>query len=412
MVKISSCRFCSSPLHHIFADLGMSPLSNSYVKPEQLQSMEPFYPLIAYVCENCFLVQLDEFETPDNIFGDYAYFSSYSDFFLEHAKKYSYMMIDRFGYNERSFVVEIASNDGYLLKNFVEKKIPVLGIEPAANVAKVAQEVGVPSLVNFFGQRLARELSGDGKKADLIIGNNVFAHVPNLNDFVAGMKMLLKPNGVITMEFPHLMQLIENNLFDTIYHEHFSYYSFLSAEKIFAHHGLQLFDVEEVPTHGGSLRIFAKHSDDTAKPVTENVRKLKHREEKAGYTDLKIYLKFNDKVKRAKRNILSFFIDAKEKGRTIAGYGAPAKGNTLLNYCGIRSDFIEYTVDRSPHKQGTFLPGTHIPIYAPDKIGETRPDYIFILAWNLKDEIMEQLDYVREWGGKFVTPIPAINVYE
>jgi len=411
-MKSSLCRFCSTPLQHQFADIGMSPLANSYVKPDQLNKMEQFFPLQAYVCHNCYLVQLEEYETPQNIFGDYSYFSSYSDYFLEHAKKYSYMMIDRFGYNEHSFIVELASNDGYLLKNFVEKNIPVLGVEPAANVAEVAEKAGIPSIVRFFGRELAHELSAEGKFADLIIGNNVLAHVPDLNDFVAGMKILLKPDGVVTMEFPHVMKLIDYNLFDTIYHEHFSYFSFMTVEKVFAHHGLQMFDVDEIAPHGGSLRIYAKHQEDAKKTVSEKVHELRSREERLGYRELKIYSEFNEKVKLTKRNILDFLIKTKNEGKSIVGYGAPAKGNTLLNFCGIRSDFLDYTVDRSPHKQGCFLPGIHIPIYHPDKIAETKPDYIFILAWNLKDEIMEQLGYVRDWGGKFVTPLPEITVYE
>ena len=411
-MKSSLCRFCSTPLQHQFADIGMSPLANSYLKPDQLNKMEQFFPLQAYVCHNCYLVQLEEYETPQNIFGDYSYFSSYSDYFLEHAKKYSYMMIDRFGYNEHSFIVELASNDGYLLKNFVEKNIPVLGIEPAANVAEVAEKAGIPSIVRFFGRELAHELSAEGKFADLIIGNNVLAHVPDLNDFVAGMKILLKPDGVVTMEFPHVMKLIDYNLFDTIYHEHFSYFSFMTVEKVFAHHGLQMFDVDEIAPHGGSLRIYAKHQEDAKKTVSEKVHELRSREERLGYRELKIYSEFNEKVKLTKRNILDFLIKTKNEGKSIVGYGAPAKGNTLLNFCGIRSDFLDYTVDRSPHKQGCFLPGIHIPIYHPDKIAETKPDYIFILAWNLKDEIMEQLGYVRDWGGKFVTPLPEITVYE
>jgi SAM-dependent methyltransferase len=412
MTSKPTCRFCDTPLEHMFADLGMSPLSNSYLKPDDLNKMEPFYPLQAYVCGKCFLVQLDEYETPDNIFGDYAYFSSYSDYFLEHAKKYSGMMIERFGYSEESFIVEIASNDGYLLKNFVENNIPVLGIEPAANVAEYAQNIGIPSVIRFFGRNLANELVSEGKKADLIIGNNVLAHVPDLNDFVAGMKILLKHHGVITMEFPHLLQLIDNNQFDTIYHEHFSYFSFITVEKVFAHHGFQLFDVDEIPTHGGSLRIYAKHQNDTTKEVVNSVQELRRREERRGLNEMKIYNKFNENIKKTKRNILEFLIRAKNENKVIVGYGAPAKGNTLLNYCGIRKDFLEYTVDRSPHKQNTFLPGTRIPILPPDTISETKPDYVFILPWNLKDEIVGQLGYIREWGGKFVTPIPEIKVYE
>jgi SAM-dependent methyltransferase len=412
MTSKPTCRFCDTPLEHMFADLGMSPLSNSYLKPDDLNKMEPFYPLQAYVCGKCFLVQLDEYETPDNIFGDYAYFSSYSDYFLDHAKKYSQMMIERFGYNEKSFIVEIASNDGYLLKNFVGNSIPVLGIEPAANVAEYAESIGVPSLIRFFGRNLANELVIEGKRADLIIGNNVLAHVPDLNDFVAGLKILLKQDGVITMEFPHLLQLIDNNQFDTIYHEHFSYFSFITVEKVFAHHGFQLFDVDEIPTHGGSLRIYAKHHNDTTKEVVNSVQELRRREERRGLNEMKIYNKFNENIKKTKRNILEFLIRVKNENKVIVGYGAPAKGNTLLNYCGIRNDFLEYTVDRSPHKQNTFLPGTRIPILSPDRIAETKPDYVLILAWNLKDEIIGQLGYIREWGGKFVTPIPEIKIFK
>jgi SAM-dependent methyltransferase len=412
MTSKPTCRFCDTPLEHMFADLGMSPLSNSYLKPDDLNKMEPFYPLQAYVCGKCFLVQLDEYETPDNIFGDYAYFSSYSDYFLDHAKKYSQMMIERFGYNEKSFIVEIASNDGYLLKNFVGNSIPVLGIEPAANVAEYAESIGVPSLIRFFGRNLANELVIEGKRADLIIGNNVLAHVPDLNDFVAGLKILLKQDGVITMEFPHLLQLIDNNQFDTIYHEHFSYFSFITVEKVFAHHGFQLFDVDEIPTHGGSLRIYAKHHNDTTKEVVNSVQELRRREERRGLNEMKIYNKFNENIKKTKRNILEFLIRVKNENKVIVGYGAPAKGNTLLNYCGIRNDFLEYTVDRSPHKQNTFLPGTRIPILSPDRIAETKPDYVLILAWNLKDEIIGQLGYIREWGGKFVTPIAEIKIFK
>lgn len=408
----SHCRFCSTPLKYRFADLGMSPLANSYLKPDQLQNMEPFYPLQAYVCEKCFLVQLEQFETPENIFGDYAYFSSYSDSYLEHAEQYVQMMIERFGYDSNSLIVEIASNDGYLLKNFVESKIQVLGIEPAVNVAEVAEEIGIPTLVKFFGTDLAYELSRKEQNADLIIGNNVLAHVPGLNDFVEGLKILLKPNGVVTMEFPHLLQLVNNNQFDTIYHEHFSYFSFITVEKVFARHGLAIFDVEEIPTHGGSLRIYAKHDNDSEKELSENVDTLKKREIDLGYTTIDLYSGFGEKVKKTKRNVLDFFIQAKNDGKSIVGYGAPAKGNTLLNYCGIRSDFIDYTVDRSPHKQGCYLPGTHIPIYSPEKISETKPDYVFILPWNLKDEIMKQLSHIREWEGKFVTPIPEVKVYK
>lgn len=410
-MKTIECRFCGNSLTYSFVDLGMSPLSNSYLRHEELQEMEPYYPLNVYVCEQCYLVQLPEFEAPEKIFSDYAYFSSYAETWLKHAKAYTELMVGRFGYGPNSRVVEIASNDGYLLQYFKEKSVPVLGIEPATNVAKVANEAGIPTLVKFFGTKTAMELAAEGKHADLLIGNNVLAHVPDLNDFVEGMRIILKKDGVVTMEFPHLMRLVEENQFDTIYHEHFSYFSFTTVEKVFAKHGLTLFDVEELPTHGGSLRIYARHNEDDSKPISERVSGLKNREEAAGMTKMEYYLSFGEKVKETKRNILDFLIKAKREGKSIVGYGAPAKGNTLLNYCGVRTDFIEYTLDRSPHKQGQYLPGTHIPIYHPDKIKETKPDYLVILPWNLKEEIMEQMSYIREWGGKFVTLIPEPEVF-
>jgi SAM-dependent methyltransferase len=405
------CRFCGTPLRQTLVDLGMSPLCESYVSAEQLNQMEAFYPLHVRVCGNCFLVQLEEYVTPENIFRDYAYFSSYSDSWLAHAKKYVDQMAARYQLNEQSLVVEIASNDGYLLQYFVSRKIPVLGIEPAANVAAAAAEKGVPTLVKFFGTNSARELAAQGKRADLLLGNNVLAQVPDLNDFVGGMKILLAPSGVITVEFPHLMRLIEENQFDTIYHEHFSYFSFVTAEKIFAAHGLTLFDVEELHTHGGSLRIYARHAEDSSKPVTERVNELRDREEAAGFTRLERYESFTEQVKQTKRELLEFLIQSKRTGKQVVGYGAPGKGNTLLNYCGIRTDFLDYTVDRSPHKQGKFLPGTHIPIYAPDRIRETQPHYLLILPWNLREEIMEQNAYIRQWGGQFVVPIPTVKLY-
>ena len=405
------CRFCQSSLNHTFVDLGMSPLSNGFLKSEQLNKAEKFYPLHAYVCEKCLLVQLQEFESPDYIFAnDYAYFSSYSESWLNHAKQYTELMINRFQFNQSSQVMEIASNDGYLLQFFQAQSIPVLGIEPARNVAQVAIEKGVDTLVKFFGVETAQELVGQGKRADLLLGNNVLAHVPNINDFVAGMKIVLKPEGIITMEFPHLLRLIEQNQFDTIYHEHFSYLSFVTVEKIFAHHGLTLFDVEELSTHGGSLRIYAKHSENNEIKIEQKVEKLKEVEKQKGLGDLETYLNFSRKVQETKRKLLSFLIQVKMDGKTIVGYGAAAKGNTLLNYCGIRTDFIDYTCDRSPHKQGKFLPGTHIPIYSPDKIAETKPDYVLILPWNLKEEVTQQLSYIREWGGKFVVPIPEVEI--
>jgi SAM-dependent methyltransferase len=405
------CRFCRSNLRHTFVDLGMSPLCESYLSLDQLNHAERFYPLHVYVCENCLLVQLLEYVSPEHIFSDYAYFSSYSDSWLQHVKTYTDMVIARFALDGQSQVIEIASNDGYLLQYFVQLRIPALGIEPAANVAAVAQQNGIPSVVKFFGEKTARDLLAEHKQADLLLGNNVLAHVPDINDFVKGMKILLKPTGVITMEFPHLMRLMAENQFDTIYHEHFSYLSFIIVEKIFAAHELTIFDVDEIPTHGGSLRIYARHSGDTSKPVGDRVVELHTREEKAGFTCLDHYLSFTERVVQTKRKLLGFLIQIKQQGYSVVGYGAPGKGNTLLNYCGIRTDFLDYVVDRSPHKQGRFLPGTHIPIKHPDKIKETRPNYVLILPWNLKREVIEQNSYIREWKGQFVVPIPEVNVY-
>jgi len=404
------CRFCGSKLEHTFVDLGMSPLVQSFISAEQMNQMEPFYPLQVFVCGTCFLVQLPEFVAPENIFSDYLYFASFSDSWLAHAKKYTDSMVERFPIDAKSLVVEIASNDGYLLQYFVEKKVPVLGVEPAANVAVEAVKKGIPSVVKFFSTHTASELAAEGKHADLLLGNNVLAHVPDVNDFVEGMRILLKPHGVITMEFPHLLRLMTENQFDTIYHEHFSYYSFLTVEKIFAAHGITLFDVEELPTHGGSLRIYGRHAEDSSKPVGARVTELRGREQAAGYAKMETYASFSEQVKETKRKLLEFLIGAKRAGKSIAGYGAAAKGNTLLNYCAIRTDFVDYVVDRSPHKQGKFLPGTRIPVFAPEHIRETRPDYLLILPWNLKDEVMKQNAYIREWGGKFVIPIPEVTV--
>jgi 2-polyprenyl-3-methyl-5-hydroxy-6-metoxy-1,4-benzoquinol methylase len=407
----SKCRFCKNQLERSVVDLGMSPLCQKHVKPENLNDMEKFYPLHAYICEKCWLMQLEEFATPDEIFADeYAYFSSYSESWLEHARKYTEQMTERFNLDANSLVAEIASNDGYLLQWFVQKSIPVLGIDPAANVAKAAQEKGVRTEVEFFGKNTAIKLAKKYGKADLLLGNNVLAHVPDINDFVAGMKEMLNTSGVITMEFPHLQRLIEENQFDTIYHEHFSYLSFVAVNRIFAQHAITLFDVEELPTHGGSLRIYGKHAEDTSKEVTNHVAELLKREIDLGFESLEFYSRFEEKVKETKRKILDFLIQAKREGKSVAGYGAPGKGNTLLNYCGVRTDFIDYTVDMSPHKQGNFLPGTHIPILHPNTIKETKPDYVFILPWNLKEEIMEQHKYIRDWGGKFVVPIPKLTI--
>lgn len=409
---LGSCRLCGEPLHKTFVDLGMSPLCESYLPAERLNQMEPFYPLHVLVCEKCFLVQLGEYVTPDHIYTEYAYFSSFSDSWLRHAKQYVDMITDRLKLGSQSLVIELASNDGYLLQNFVQKSIPVLGIDPAANVAPSAVKRGVPTLVRFFGVETAREVLAQGKQADLLLGNNVLAHVPGLNDFVAGMKLLLKPGGVITMEFPHLWRLMEANQFDTIYHEHYSYFSFMTAERTFARHGLTIFDVEELSTHGGSLRIYGRHAEDSQKLVTPSVTALRLKEQELGFDRLETYTAFDGQVKETKRKLLDFLISARNSGKTIVGYGAPGKGNTLLNYCGIRTDFIDYTVDRNPYKHGKFLPGTHIPIYPPDMIAQTKPDYVLILPWNLKDEIVSQLSYIREWGGRCVVPIPEVSVIQ
>jgi len=406
----ATCRSCGATLRHTFCDLGMSPPCESFLPVEQLNKMEAFYPLHVFVCEKCFLVQLEEYVSPESIFKEYAYFSSYSDSWLAHAKAYTEAMVRRFGLGPHSLAVELASNDGYLLQYFMEQGVGVLGVEPAANVAEVARRKGIPTLVEFFGREMASEMARDGKQADLIVGNNVLAQVPDLCGFVDGMKTLLKPRGVITLEFPHLMRLMEGNQFDTIYHEHFSYFSFLATNQVMARSGLTVFDVEELPTHGGSLRVFARHAEDDSQPVSSRVRELADREETAGLARLQTYSSFDEKVKQTKRKILSFLIDAKRDGKSIAGYGAPGKGNTLLNYCGIRTDFVDYTVDRNPYKHGRFLPGTHIPVFAPEKIRQTRPDYVLILPWNLKNEIREQLSYIRDWGGQFVVPIPEVEV--
>ena len=409
-MKTIHCRYCESELTQNFIDLGMAPLSNSYLSAEQINKKELFYPLHVFVCNNCLLVQLEEFESPQNIFTNYAYFSSYSKTWLEHAQEYVNMMITRFGFAEKSQVIEIASNDGYLLQYFKEKKIPVLGIEPATNVAKVAEKKGISTLTKFFGVKTAKELVDKGIEADLLLGNNVLAHVPNLNDFIKGMKIILKKNGIITMEFPHLLQLIKENQFDTIYHEHFSYFSFLTVQKIFSSHGLTIFDVEEIPTHGGSLRIFLKHDNDDTKPIQNNVKILNSKEMKFGLDKIDTYKTFQKQIEKIKCKIQEFFINTKNEGKKVVGYGAPAKGNTLLNYCKITSDLMEYTADISNYKQGMFLPGTHIPIVNPEKIKETKPDYVFILPWNLKNEIMEQMNTIRKWGGKFVIPIPEVKI--
>lgn len=400
------CRFCSAPLEHTFLDLGMSPLANSYLKDDAAKADEKFFPLKAFVCSECLLVQLEEWETPENIFGDYAYFSSYSDSWLQHAKSYVDAMIARFNLTADNSVVEIASNDGYLLQYFAERDVPVLGVEPAQNVAAVARARGIPTRVDFFGEKTARTMRREGLRASHMVANNVLAHVPNLNDFVGGISILLDDEGVATLEFPHLMRLFDECQIDTIYHEHFSYFSFLTVEKVFAAHGLTLFDVEEIPTHGGSLRIYAQHEGCGIHPVSERVARLRAKETEAGFGDLNHYLSFEQRALETRNQLNEFLAAAKRDGKAVVGYGAPAKGNTLLNYCNVTAGLIEYTVDRNPHKQGHLLPGTHIPIFEPERISVTKPDYILILPWNLQKEIVSQLDFVRDWGGKFVVPIP------
>lgn len=409
-MKERLCRFCNHKLTTTFVDLGMSPLSNAFVSEEQANQLEIFYPLHAYVCGKCFLVQLEEFESPKNIFNDYVYFSSYSESWLKHAKDFVSMIVPKLGLTEHSSVIEIASNDGYLLQYFKPYNIPVLGIEPAENVSEKARERGINTITSFFNSETARRLESENIKADLIIGNNVLAHVPNLCDFVQSLKTILKPHGVITMEFPHLLRLIQNNQFDTIYHEHFSYFSLLTVKKIFQFFELEIFNVEEIPTHGGSLRIYAKHMEDQTKKIEESINLLLEKEIEFGLNHLETYFSFSEKVKETKRVLLDFLIKIKRESKTVVGYGAPAKGNTLLNYCGIRNDFIDYTVDKNLMKQGMFLPGTHVPIYAPEKIKETKPDYILILPWNIQEEVIEQISYAKEWGCKFILVIPTLTV--
>jgi len=405
-----TCRFCGTGLRRTFVDLGLSPLCETYPSAADLNRGEMYYPLHTYVCEKCWLVQLEEYETPEQIFSDYAYFSSFSDSWLKHCDKYCETMKARFGLGKQSFVVEVASNDGYLLQYFVKRDVPVLGIEPAANVAKVAVEKGVPTLVRFFGTNLAQELAREGKCADLVLGNNVFAQVPDLNDFVEGLKIMLKPEGVLTLEFPHLLQLIRLNEFDTIYHEHFSYFSLLTTIKIMEAHGMRVFDVDELKSHGGSLRVYACRTEARTHSISPNVGKVLADETRAGQDRIEGYESFARQVKDAKLALVDFLVTAAKQGKKVAGYGAPGKSATLLHYCGIGKDLIEYTVDRSPYKQGRFLPGSRIPIHHPDRIRETRPDYVVILPWNLKDEIMQQLQFIREWGGRFVVPVPKVAV--
>lgn len=406
------CRHCNTELSHIFVDLDFEPISNAMLSKEQLNLPENYYPLKVFVCDKCFLVQLEEVKKADQIFdSEYTYFSSFSSSWLAHAKKYVDMMVARFGFSETSQVIEIASNDGYLLQYFKEYGVPVLGIDPTANTAAVAEAKGIPTIVDFFNSKLAQEsLVDKGIKADLIIGNNVLAHVPNINNFVEGLKTALGENGVITMEFPHLMQLVEQRQFDTIYHEHFSYLSFICVKNIFEFHGLEMFDVEELPTHGGSLRIFAKHKYNTIHPVSVNVELLLNKEIEAGMQTLDYYKGFQDRCEEIKLDSLEFLIQKKRLGKKVIGYGAAAKGNTLINFCGIHgTDLINYVVDASPHKQNKFLPGSHIPVVSMEKIKETKPDYVVILPWNLKNEIANSLNFIKEWDGKLVVFVPSLK---
>ncbi|MEM7426847.1 MAG: class I SAM-dependent methyltransferase [Pseudomonadota bacterium] len=405
------CRFCGTALKHSVVDLGMSPLCENFLAREQLFEAEHFYPLHAFVCEECSLVQVEEYVSGEQIFGgEYAYFSSYSDSWLAHARRFADDITERLGLGTDSQVVELASNDGYLLTNFVSKGIPALGVEPAANVAAVAVEKGVPTLVKFFGVQTAKEMAADGIRADLLCANNVLAHVPDLNDFVAGMKIVLKPCGVIAVEFPHLQRTMEGNQFDQIYQEHYCYFSLHTLIQIFAHHGMTIFDVDELPTHGGSLRIYVRHSEDQSKPVTEAVKAVHAEELRKGFDALEVYYAFEKRVRETKRGFLQFLVEAKRAGKTVAGYGAPGKGNTFLNYCGVRTDFIDYVVDRNPYKHHRFLPGTHIPVFPVERLKLTRPDYIVIMPWNLKDEISRQLEYTREWDARLVVAIPELTI--
>ena len=405
------CRFCQNELTHEFIDLVNSPPSNSFLSIEELNEPEVFYPLKLFVCEKCFLVQIDEYKKSEEIFSDrYAYFSSFSSTWLEHARQYVEMITARMGLNDEDFTVEIGSNDGYLLQYFKEKNIPCLGIEPAKSTADVARDKGIDVISEFFDVKLAERLLKKGRKANLIVGNNVLAHVPNINDFVKGLKILLEKNGVITLEFPHLMRLVEENQFDTIYHEHFSYLSFYTVNRIFSEHRLILFDVDELPTHGGSLRIYAGHQEDHSKKLSPNVEALNEKESAAGMGDLSYYLGFQEKANKVKYKLLSFLLTKKREGKKVVAYGAAAKGNTLLNYCGIKKDLIQFVVDASPHKQGKFLPGSHIPVVSEDLLRKTRPDFALILPWNIKNEIMGQLEYIREWGAHFVIPIPELAI--
>lgn len=407
-----NCRYCNSSLDDVFVDLVNAPPSNSFLNEEQLNEPEIFYPLKVFVCRECFLVQIDEYKTSESIFGkEYVYFSSYSTSWLQHASQYVDQMTSRFRLNEKSLVIELASNDGYLLQYFQQKKIPVLGIEPAAGTAAVAKDRGINTMIEFFGVDIARKLLQEGQQPDLLLGNNVLAHVPDIRDFVEGMKILLKSDGVITMEFPHLMQLVENNQFDTIYHEHFSYLSLLTVRSIFSSFGLEIFDVQELPTHGGSLRIYAKHQEDRSKEINSRVPELLAKEELRGVNTISFYRDFRKATLKVKLEFVSFLVQQKASGKKIVGYGAAAKGNTLLNYCGIKNDLIDYVVDANPYKQGKFLPASHIPVVVEERLKSDEPDFVVIFPWNLKDEIVTQLSYIRSWGGKFIVPIPHLEIF-
>lgn len=406
-----NCRSCGESLSEILVDLGSTPLANAILEPAQMQRGEVYFPLCVYLCSHCWLAQLAEFESPAGIFGDYSYFSSFSDSWLDHARRYVDMAVERFGLGGESRVIEIASNDGYLLQYFQQRGIPCLGIEPAANVAQAAVAKGIETRVEFFGRDAARRLVAEGRQADLMLGNNVLAHVPDLDDFVGGLRLALKPDGILTLEFPHLLRLIDENQFDTIYHEHFSYFSLVAVQRVFARHGMVIVDVEELPTHGGSLRIFVRQGEDPRAVPGERVVELAARERGRGMESLDFYRDFAEKVRETKRKLLAFLVEQKRAGRSVAGYGAPAKGNTLLVYCGVRTDFLDFTVDRSPHKQGRFLPGTRIPILGPEAIAAAKPDFVLILPWNLRAEIEAQMRGIRDWGGRFVVAIPEVTVF-
>ena len=405
-----ACRFCDQPLEHVVVDLGMSPLCQSQIEVDGLNKPEVFYPLRAFVCEHCWLIQVHEHVHGEEIFSHYAYFSSFSDSWLEHAESYVDMIVDRLGLDSDSHIVELASNDGYLLKNFVTKGISCLGVEPATNVAKVAIEKGIPVCNKFFGVNTAKEIVAEGRQANLMIANNVLAHVPDLNDFTAGIKIVLAPGGTLTVEFPHAQNMIELNQFDTIYQEHYCYFLLSALEKVFDHHGMTIFDLDVIPTHGGSLRIYVRHTEDTGRPVTKAVDQIRDKEISGGMMDLETYRQFAKRATETRWNLLEFLINARREGKTIVGYGAPGKGNTMLNYCGIREDLLDYTVDRNPFKQNSFLVGSRIPVYAPEMIAQTRPDFVLVLPWNLKSELVKQLGYIRDWGGQLVFAIPELEI--